>query len=72
MKGESRWAIYPGTMGALSVAIDLLGIDRVSSGSWPGPFYVYGVNKEEVDTLIKLLDERVPGHWARSLEESWA
>lgn len=51
-----RCRIYPGTMGAVKIAIDLFGIDRVDSGSWPGPVYVNAVTIDEIGPARELLE----------------
>jgi hypothetical protein len=57
-----NWSISPGTMGGVSAAILLLGIDHVASGSWPGPFYLLDVEEEDVKALCDLFNELLPGH----------
>lgn len=53
------WAITPGNMEVVAVAIDLLGISNVDPGGWATPVYV-NCTEEEVCILIELLDERDP------------
>jgi hypothetical protein len=49
--------MFPGTMGAAVVVVDLFGADRVDPGSWPGPVYVYGVTDDELEAAGELLGE---------------
>lgn len=59
------WVVYPGTMGAIALAIELLGVDYVNPGQWPGPFYLLDTSENDAQALIDLLNQRVPGHYFR-------
>ena len=50
-------SIYPGSMGACGLAIDIFGIDRVNPESWATPIYVNDVSQEEIDIAKELLEE---------------
>jgi hypothetical protein len=54
-KLTSRIALTPGSMGLVSVAIDLFGIDRVDPGTWTTPVYVRDVTADEISAARELL-----------------
>ncbi len=57
---EINWSITPGSMGALGVAIDLLGLENiVSAGTRMQPFIVKGCHGD-VRALVQTLNETDP------------
>lgn len=55
MKAAIRCRIFPGSMSAALVVMDLFGRDRVDAGSWPGPVYVNDVTVDELSIARELL-----------------
>lgn len=55
MKVDAK--IYPGSMGAAKLAIDLFGIEHIDVGSWITPVYVKNVEKEDIEVSKSLLNE---------------
>jgi hypothetical protein len=51
-----RYAIYPGSMGACAIAIDLFGIYRVSPSEWGGPVFA-DIGDDELEAAKALLAE---------------
>lgn len=55
-----KWMnITPGSMGAVSVAIDLFGIERIDPGSWMTPVKVMvdGISDDDVRAATQLLSD---------------
>lgn len=55
---KMRCVIFPGSMGAVMIAIDIFGKDRVDAGNWLTPVYVDGVKEDEFQPAKELLTER--------------
>jgi hypothetical protein len=53
-------AITPGTMGMVVLAVDVVGIDHVSSGAWPGPVYLINLSRADAEAAMELIKEVVP------------
>lgn len=56
-------------MGAVSLAIDLLGIEKVDPGSWMRPFYVEATS-DDVGALVGLLTELDNGIPYRAVKDA--
>lgn len=56
--GPNWCCIFPGSMGAAALAIDLFGADRVHPGSWNTPVYVVDVTDDEFQVAKELLAEK--------------
>jgi hypothetical protein len=55
-----KWQILPSNTTSIILVGRLVGFDKIQSGDWLSPGYVFSVTQEDIDVARELLKESYP------------